>query len=173
MQGPDVHDPSARVLPTSETASIETSLAFRSIGYKSEPIDGMKDLGIRFDGAQGIIPNDAHGRVTGLSEMGTNIPGMYCSGWVKRGPAGVIANTMEDAFATAEAITEDWRDRKPFLAGGRGWEALKGEAYQRGLRNVSWEDWKRIDHAEKAHGKTSGKPREKITIIPKMLEVLD
>ena len=33
--------------------------------------------------------------------------GLYCSGWLKRGPVGVILTTMEDAFETAECIAQD------------------------------------------------------------------
>jgi adrenodoxin-NADP+ reductase len=155
-----------------ETLLMETSLAFRSIGYKSDMIAGMRDLGIDFDESRGIIPNDSHGRIIGLSTGGVGIPGMYCSGWVKQGPAGVIANTMEDAFGTAEAIARDWNDRQPFMAGGQGWDALKQESGQRNLRSVSWDEWKMIDVAEKRRGSVNGKEREKFTSIEEMLEVL-
>lgn len=163
----------AKAEPTGMTATLPAELAFRSIGYKSEPIDGMKDLGIRFDERQGIIPNDGDGRVTSLLPDGTSIPGMYCSGWVKRGPAGVIANTMEDAFATAQAIAMDWESKQPFMAGGQGWNALKSEADQRQLRCVNWSDWKRIDAAEIERGSARGKPREKFVTVHDMLGVLD
>lgn len=33
--------------------------------------------------------------------------GVYCSGWVKRGPSGVLATTMNDAFETGKLIVED------------------------------------------------------------------
>ena len=33
--------------------------------------------------------------------------GLYCSGWVKRGPSGVLATTMNDAFETGKLIVED------------------------------------------------------------------
>jgi NADPH-dependent glutamate synthase beta subunit-like oxidoreductase len=33
--------------------------------------------------------------------------GLYCSGWVKRGPIGVIASTMNDAFDTAKTLVDD------------------------------------------------------------------
>jgi len=173
LQGPDVHDSRARALPATGTISLGTSLAFKSVGYKSKAIDGMKDLGIDFDSVRGIIPNDFHGRITSLSADGTGIPGMYCSGWVKRGPAGVIANTMEDAFSTAEAICTDWAGNQPFMAGGEGWDALKLEALQRGLRPVTWTDWRKIDAAEKARGKAGGKEREKFPSIQEMLSILD
>ena len=32
---------------------------------------------------------------------------LYCSGWVKRGPVGVILTTMNDAFETADNIAAD------------------------------------------------------------------
>lgn len=172
--GPDMHDPSTRVYSSTETVPIKASLAFRSIGYKSEALEGMQDLGIDFDSIRGIIPNDGNGRIIKMdTENGTSIPGMYCSGWVKRGPAGVIANTMEDSFATAEAIAMDWTRELPFMAGGQGWDALKVEADQRNLRRVSWDEWKMIDAVEKKRGKANGKVREKFASIQDMLAVLD
>ena len=173
LKGPDIYKSSTTISPTTSEISYPTSLAFRSIGYKSEAIDGMKDLGIDFDDRRGIIPNDLHGRVTSLSEDGTGIPGLYCSGWVKRGPAGVIANTMEDAFDTAESIAQDWENKEPFMSGLGGWDALQKHAAVKCLRAVSWEDWKKIDVVEKERGKAKGKEREKFISIRKMLEVLD
>lgn len=35
------------------------------------------------------------------------VVGVYCSGWAKRGPVGVIAGTMTDAFETADSVIED------------------------------------------------------------------
>lgn len=32
---------------------------------------------------------------------------MYCSGWVKSGPIGVIVSTMHESFETGEALMED------------------------------------------------------------------
>ena len=40
------------------------------------------------------------------------IIGLYCSGWVKRGPIGVIVTTMNDAFLTAESIIDDINNSK-------------------------------------------------------------
>lgn len=173
LKGPDIFDPSASVSATPNEVSYPTSLAFRSIGYKSEAIDGMNDLDIDFDERRGIIPNDSHGRITSLSVDGTRVPGLYCSGWVKRGPAGVIANTMEDAFDTAESIAKDWENKEPFMSGINGWDALQEDAATKSLRPVNWESWKKIDTAEKERGKAKGKEREKFTSIPDMLGVLN
>ena len=33
--------------------------------------------------------------------------GLYCSGWLKKGPVGVIMTTMNEAFDTANSLLED------------------------------------------------------------------
>ena len=106
-----------------------------------------------------------------------HLPGMYCAGWVKRGPTGVIASTMDDAFSTADSIAMDWYGKVPFLnaEGGdsMGWDGVKDEAEKRGCRRVSWEDWKKIDGVERSEGQKTGKVREKFTKVEDMLAVLD
>jgi adrenodoxin-NADP+ reductase len=96
------------------------------------------------------------------------IEGLYTSGWVARGPNGVIATTMFDAFAAADLLASDLSsfpstsERPPLPI-----EQLRGSA-----RVVSWEDWEKIDQVEKERGKEKGKLREKITSVREMLEVL-
>lgn len=170
----DPFSPSARVSATDERITLPSSVAFRSIGYRAEAIPGMQDIGVPFDTQRGVIPNDGKGRIiTNAIGDTTTLPGMYCSGWVKRGPTGVIASTMEDAFSTAEAIAEDWEAKAPFLKGGDGWEALKGEIKCEKVRVVGWEEWQRIDAREKERGAKREKEREKLTKVEDMLKVLD
>jgi adrenodoxin-NADP+ reductase len=178
---PDPFDPLAKARGTGEIVNINTSATFRSIGYKSEGLPGFTELGIPFNQDLGLIPNDHQGRVIDIheakSDAGVHLPGMYCAGWVKRGPTGVIASTMQDAFATADAIAEDWYSHAPFLnangGSGLGWDGLKDEAERRGCRRVSWQDWQKIDAVEKKNGQLKGKEREKFTKIDDMLAVLD
>lgn len=108
-----------------------------------------------------------------------NFPGLYCAGWVKRGPTGVIASTMEDAFGTADAMAGDWGAGRQFLHEGdaaevTGWEGVKGEVAAVGLtaRVVDWPGWTRIDGAERERGRAVGKEREKFTRTEDMLAVL-
>lgn len=170
----DPFSSSARVSATDEQLTLPASVAFRSIGYQAEAIPGMQEVGVPFDTQRGVIPNDGKGRIiTNAEGEISTLQGMYCSGWVKRGPTGVIASTMEDAFSTAEAIAADWETKAPFLGGGRGWEALKGEVKGDKVRTVSWADWKRIDAAEKERGAIREKEREKLTRVEDMLKVLD
>jgi len=170
------------VQPTGRKSSIRASLAFRSVGYQSEPLDGLKDIGVPFDRKLGIIPNDRWGRVISPAQGPTgplsagHVPGMYCAGWVKRGPTGVIASTMDDAFTTADIIARDWEESVKFIPGDVGekvgWEAVKKMVEERGIRAVSWRDWERIDAEEQRRGREKGKVREKFTSVDAMLKVL-
>ena len=38
------------------------------------------------------------------------VSGLYCSGWVKTGPVGVILDTMSNAFETANNIIQDYKE---------------------------------------------------------------
>lgn len=175
-------DPNAYALGAGTTATLPCSVAFRSIGYKSTPLPEFADLGIPFDERRGVMSNDGHGRVQheerardGLSVLGS-FPGLYCAGWVKRGPTGVIASTMQDAFDTADAMAGDWAaEGVSFLNQGRevdGWEGVRGEQGVEGARVVSWEEWQRIDGAERERGREVGKEREKFVRTADMLAVV-
>jgi adrenodoxin-NADP+ reductase len=178
--------PHAKPLPTGEVDTMEASLVFRSIGYKATPLLGLSELNCPFDNKLGIIPNDIHGRVMSPSKgpgdlTAGHVPGLYCAGWVKRGPTGVIASTMQDAFASADIIAQDWEANVPFMntEGGEsksthlGWDGFKDEVISRGVQPLSWKDWKVIDKAERERGKELGKEREKFGSVEEMLKVLN
>lgn len=178
----DPFDAKAYALGTGETLKIPSSIAFRSIGYKSTPLGEFAHIGIPFDERRGVISNDGQGRI--LKEERTQdaamsygrFPGLYCAGWVKRGPTGVIASTMEDAFATADAIAHDLAADAPFLNNkevASGWEGVREETGLDKARVVDWADWQRIDAAERARGRQVGKEREKFTSTADMLAVLE
>ncbi|KAF2222809.1 hypothetical protein BDZ85DRAFT_289564 [Elsinoe ampelina] len=166
----------------SEPVIHEAGLAFRSVGYKSEALEGLQDVGVPFDDKLGIIPNDIYGRIISPSEgpgglTAGHVPGMYAAGWVKRGPTGVIASTMDDAFVSADVIRQDWESGATFIRQGQGqapgWDAVKQEAERRNIRSVSWEDWMKIDAEEKRRGKDREKEREKCKSVGEMLKILD
>jgi len=190
----DTFDPEASVLKRDgpslpeEQIQFGASMVLRSIGYKSLALPGFADRGISFDERRGVIRNDGLGRIfrqeqEDYGQHQVHKPGMYCAGWVKRGPTGVIASTMDDAFTTADVIAEDWHTGKPFMqedsldhqsgagAGSHvgGWDALKREIDHGAARVVDWRAWKRIDDAERKRGELAGKEREKFTKIEDML----
>ncbi|PWY74383.1 NADPH-adrenodoxin reductase Arh1 [Aspergillus heteromorphus CBS 117.55] len=184
-----------KYLPSGQRAEVDipANTFFRSVGYKSLPLPGLEDLGIQFNEQRGVIPNDGFGRITTSVNTGINeplpdgslishLPGLYCAGWVKRGPTGVIASTMTDAFTTADAIAADVSGQRgeakapllnaPGHSSGLGWEGVRPEAEKRGLRPTSWADWQRIDRAERQRGDEKGKVRDKFGRVEEMLEVL-
>ncbi|NXE29564.1 ADRO protein, partial [Ardeotis kori] len=99
--------------------------------------------------------------------------GLYCSGWVKRGPTGVIITTMNDSFDTAQSVLEDLQVGVLDVTASReGFGAVESILRSRGVRPVSFSDWEKIDAAEVARGKAAGKPREKIVDPEEMLRLI-
>lgn len=160
--------------------TIPSSLVFRSIGYRSTPLSEFRDLGILFDNRRGVIVHDSWGRVLRSSAGGPHpapewFSGLYCAGWVKRGPSGVIASTMQDAFHTADAIIKDWLSGRALLykddsSPPAGWEGLRKELPDSGVKVVDWSGWKQIDRAERERGRREGKEREKFIHTGEMLQ---
>ncbi|KAH6899074.1 hypothetical protein B0T10DRAFT_130171 [Thelonectria olida] len=173
-------DPQSPVKSTGETVTLPSDIVFRSVGYKSVALPGFEDAGIQFDHRRGVISNDGLGRAMRLKTddaPSRPLPGVYCAGWVKRGPTGVIATTMSDAFITADAIAADWLSGAPFQSGSGdpnlgGWEAVREEAGSSRANAVAWNDWRKIDQAERERGQSNGKEREKFTKTADMLAVL-
>lgn len=56
---------------------------------------------------------------------------------------------------------------------GLGWEGLRKEVEEKGVRVTSWRDWLWIDHLEREEGKKLGKEREKMTSVEEMLGCLE
>lgn len=106
---------------------------------------------------------------------------MYAAGWAARGPVGVIAATMHDAYSISSLILEDHltapspgADASPL---GAIPEDGLPEAVEKGLKEskvVDYASWTRIDMAEqeRARRKGSKKEREKFTTVEEMLAVL-
>jgi adrenodoxin-NADP+ reductase len=85
---------------------------------------------------------------------------------------------MYDAFETAEVIISDLQSNKPMLNGivsstKQGATAILPLLKQRGIRTVSYKDWKKIEARESELGQPKGKPREKFTKIEEVLKMLD
>ena len=149
-------DGSLRARATSAVEELPVGLVFRSVGYRGRPLPGVP-----FDEGGGLIPNVA-GRVIDPA-TGAPVPGLYASGWIKRGPTGVIGTNKPDAGETAESIAED------LLAGG-GCAPVVPDATavdllvrRRQPRCLSFDDWLRLDEIERSRGEALGRPRVKLT----------
>ncbi|TQM30346.1 FAD-dependent oxidoreductase [Nocardia bhagyanarayanae] len=146
---------------TDQTDRLDASLVLRSIGYRGEPVAGLP-----FDERRAVVPNE-HGRV--LGEDGVPLPGVYVSGWIKRGPRGVIGSNRVDSEETVEQLVADFIAGKLAVPqGDRG--ALKALIAQRQADLVDRAGWKSIDQAEKAAGKAAGRPRVKFTTREDLLK---
>ena len=145
---------------TDRTETIETGLVLRAIGYRGEPIAGLP-----FDERRGTVPSE-HGRVIDAAEP---VPGVYVSGWIKRGPRGVIGSNRVDAEETVEAVIADFIAGKLTTPTGDR-AALRALLAQRQPDLVDRKGWKTIDQAEKTAGKAAGRPRVKFTTRADLLK---
>lgn len=149
---------------TDRTDTLPASLVLRSIGYRGEPIADLP-----FDEGRAVVPNE-HGRVTG--DAGAPVSGVYVSGWIKRGPRGVIGSNRYDSEETVEALLADFIAGKLDTPSGDR-DALRALVQQRRPEVVDRERWRAIDQAERSAGKTEGRPRVKFTSVPELLKAAE
>jgi ferredoxin/flavodoxin---NADP+ reductase len=151
-----------RAVDTGERETIECGLVLRSIGYKGIPIEGLP-----FDERAGTIANEG-GRVT---DDGSQVPGLYAVGWIKRGPSGVIGTNKKDAQETVDHLFQDLEagvvpDAQ--LAGDRS--SIETLLAERVPDHVTFEGWQAIDAAEVEAGQPHGRPRVKFCRTEEMVE---
>ena len=137
-------DDLGRATGTGEYETHPVQAVYRAVGYTGSPVPGAP-----FDPVRGAIPHAA-GRV--LDDDGTAIPGLYATGWIKRGPVGLIGSTKSDAKETVESLVADLTPRG-------GTTRVDGLLAR---RPVTWEGWLRVDAAELAAGVARGRDRVKL-----------
>ena len=154
-----------RAIATGEQRHLAAGLVFRSVGYRGMPLAGLP-----FDDRLGVIPNLA-GRVVEGPGSTTVMPGLYVCGWIKRGPQGVIGTNKSCAAATVEQLLAD-------VAAGSihpdedDLPSIDDLLFERGVSAISWDDWRLLDQAEQERGAAAGRPREKVTSVVEMLEII-
>ena len=151
-------DGRVRAVATEEREVIPCGIVFRSVGYR-----GVGIPGVPFDDRAGTVPNE-NGRVLGAD--GSAIPGVYCAGWIKRGPTGVIGTNKKDAAETVEHLLEDARAGRLPARGEGTIDDLLGE---RDVQVVTYPGWEAIDALERARGEEQGRPRVKLCTWDELL----
>jgi ferredoxin--NADP+ reductase len=141
-----------RAVPTDERELVECGIVFRSVGYRGVPLPGVP-----FDEGSCTLPNEA-GRVLGADRA--PLEGVYCAGWIKRGPTGVIGTNKKDATETVELLLEDARAGS--VERGLDASAIDVLLAERGVPVVTQSGWEAIDAAERAAGELRGRPRVKL-----------
>jgi NADPH-dependent glutamate synthase beta subunit-like oxidoreductase len=140
-----------RAVGTGEFFEIACGLVIPAVGYRSLPV-----ADVPFDDKNFVVVHD-DGRVG---------PGLYAVGWIKRGPSGVISTNRPDGATAAIHIAKDCGE-----GGKPGRTALGPHLAERGVRVVTFDDWKKIESAEIAAAPGAA-PRRKFETLTEMLDVL-
>lgn len=150
------------VAGTGRTHDWPVEAVYRAVGYFGSPVPGLP-----FDEVAGVIPN-REGRVVGPD--GEHLTGVYTTGWIKRGPVGLIGHTKSDATETIRHLVADAPTLPP--APERDPAAVTAELAARGVGHVEWDGWTLLDAYEQSLGAPHG--RERIKVVPRadMLAVI-
>jgi ferredoxin/flavodoxin---NADP+ reductase len=150
---------------TGEHEDLDVGLVFRSVGYR-----GVALPDVPFHERWGVILNEK-GRVLDPA-TGRVVPGLYASGWIKRGPSGVIGTNKPDSVETVSAMVEDLAQGAHFTPAEPDPDAAAALVQARQPLFVTYADWRKLDALEIANGQASGRPRLKFTSVDDMLAAL-
>ncbi len=154
-------DGAGGVRGTGEMRELHVQALYRAVGYHGTQLDG-----IPFDDRHGVIPNH-EGQV--IDDSNNVLPGVYATGWIKRGPVGLIGHTKSDAMETVAHLVKDqaswWSPADPSE------EAVTALLDARGVVYTNLEGWRRLDNHEKELGAPQGRERIKVVDREEMLRV--
>ncbi|TCB97209.1 NADP oxidoreductase [Micromonospora zingiberis] len=138
---------------TGTRETLPVGMVVRAVGYRSTALPGLP-----FDATRGVIPNDG-GRI--LDDTGRPWPGRYVTGWVKRGPSGVVGTNRACAVETVQHLLDDLTTRPPTAPTNT--HPIDRILASRGRHVVDFHGWLRIDAGEIELGHTTSRERSKIT----------
>ncbi|MGY6499130.1 MAG: FAD-dependent oxidoreductase [Microcella sp.] len=148
-------DGAGGVVGTGEFREVPVQAVYRAVGYFGSPLDG-----IPYDARHGVIPNH-EGRV--LDDDNSVVSGVYATGWIKRGPVGLIGHTKSDAMETIKHLVKDqgswWQPPEPDE------QAVLDLLRDRNVLFTDLEGWHRLDAHERELGEVRG--RERIKVVPR------
>ena len=138
----------------------EVQAVYRAIGYACTPVPGVP-----FDHSTRTVPHIEGAVVDGA---GTPVPGLYATGWIKRGPVRLIESTKSDARRTVETLLATAGPGSRARAGGQAIDRL---LRKRGVRPIGWDGWLRVDSAERECGDARGRERARIVRRDELIAV--
>lgn len=137
---------------TGEIREIPVQAVYRAVGYFGSPLDGLP-----FDEMRGVIPN-REGQV--LDDQDEQVHGVYATGWIKRGPVGLIGHTKSDAMETVAHVLNDqaswWTPEHPEES------AVVALLEEREVAYTDLDGWHRLDEHEMLLGAPEGRARVKV-----------
>lgn len=152
-------DGTGNVRGTGEFKDWPVQAVYRAIGYYSDQLSGLP-----FDTNAGVVPNDG-GHV--LEIDGSPLPGAYVTGWIKRGPIGLIGHTKSDANQTVTMLLEDFEAGRLEAPEQPDREAFDRHLDSLGLHYTTWEGWERLDEHELGLGESHEHQRERVKVVPR------
>jgi ferredoxin--NADP+ reductase len=142
--------------------AVPAPLVFTAAGFEGAPLPGVP-----FDADRGVVPT-AGGRV--VRDDGAAVPGLYATGWIKRGARGGLGSNRADAHETADTIVRDFN--AGLLAAPTGArDALVEELARRQPHRLGRAGWQAIDVHERRTGSALGRPRVKLATRADLLAV--
>ncbi|MFC6356664.1 FAD-dependent oxidoreductase [Luethyella okanaganae] len=154
------------VVGTGEIREIPVQAVYRAVGYFGSPLPG-----IPFDERRGIIPNREGQVLVKSNPDGSNqqMYGVYTTGWIKRGPVGLIGHTKSDAMETVRHLINDlgnwWRPES------QSEESVVAMLEERGIDYTTLDGWRNLDVHEMALGEKQGRARVKVVPRDEMVDI--
>ena len=137
--------------PSEEESLLNAGMLIKAIGYRGAPFPGLP-----FDERLGVIANE-DGRVKGAAGI---VPNAYVTGWIKRGPRGIIGTNKQCARNTVHHLLTDWKagklNRTKMSA-----DELMALLKQRKSTMTTRRDWLQVDRSEREQGRMQNRPRVK------------
>ncbi|MEV5069312.1 FAD-dependent oxidoreductase [Microbacterium sp. LMI12-1-1.1] len=150
------------VVGTGELRELPIQALYRAVGYFGSPLPGVP-----FDKRHGVIPN-REGQVLS-KDSNQRVNGVYATGWIKRGPVGLIGHTKSDAMETIRHLINDqgtwWQPADPSEA------SIPELLASRGVAWTDLEGWHRLDEHEVALGAPHERARVKVVPRDEMVTI--
>ena len=152
------HDGRVVARDTGERETHPMNLVVRAVGYHGVPVPGLP-----FDDSRGTIPHTG-GKVIGRTND-------YVTGWIKRGPSGVIGTNKSDSQDTVENLWEDLTGEPQGEVGADYADELAAWLAERQPLVVTDDHWQQIDAHERSTGEPHGRPRVKVVSVADLLRI--
>ncbi|MEU6312695.1 FAD-dependent oxidoreductase [Streptomyces sp. NPDC047014] len=154
-------DGTGNVKGTGQFTDWDVQSVYRAVGYLSDELPKLP-----WDVESGTVPDEG-GRVI---DAGGPMQSTYVTGWIRRGPIGLIGHTKGDANETVANLLADHAEGRLGTPAAPEPAAVESFLGERSVRYTTWEGWYRLDAAEKALGEPQGRERVKIVEREGMLD---
>lgn len=135
-----------RAIGTGELVAIEASMALAAVGYTSQ------------------LPEPYHTLNTLPNEKGFVEDNVFCVGWCKRGPSGIIGSNISDAKETVASLLARFSQSS---SGSDNQDIATTLPHA-----TDWADWQALDQHERHEGAKIGASRLKIREPTDMLQII-